>query len=126
MKESSVDEVRRVEKPWGYEIIWATTPSYVGKLLHIKAGHALSLQYHKVKDETVYVQSGSLLLELEDEKGVMQSLHLKPGESRRIHPGKRHRMTAETDVDVLEASTNHLDDVVRLEDRYGRAGTSAA
>lgn len=118
-----MSDVRRVEKPWGHEIIWAVTPGYVGKILHIKAGHALSLQYHRVKDETVYVHAGTLLLELEDEQGVVQKLTLSPGESRRILPGKRHRMTAETDVDVLEASTNHLDDVVRLEDRYGRVGT---
>ena len=121
-----MSDVRRVEKPWGHEIIWAAAPGYVGKVLHINAGHSLSLQYHKVKDETVYVQAGTLILELEDDRGEMQTLRLGPGESRRIQPGKRHRMRAETDVDVLEASTNHLDDVVRLEDRYGRAGTSAA
>jgi mannose-6-phosphate isomerase len=122
---SDVPSVKRVEKPWGHEIIWAATPGYVGKLLHIKQGHALSLQYHKVKDETVYVQSGRLLLELDDDRGQLQKIVLGPGESRRILPGMKHRMTAETDVDILEASTNHLDDVVRLEDRYGRAGTSA-
>jgi mannose-6-phosphate isomerase-like protein (cupin superfamily) len=121
-----MSDVRRVEKPWGHEIIWAEAPGYVGKLLHVKQGHALSLQYHKVKDETVYVQSGRLVLELEDDRGEMQTLRLGPGDARRILAGRRHRMTAETDVDVLEASTNHLDDVVRLEDRYGRAGTSAA
>ena len=121
-----MSDVRRVEKPWGYEIIWAAAPGYVGKVLHITKGHALSLQYHKVKDETVFVQNGTLVLELEDDRGEMQSLRLGPGESRRILPGRRHRMIAETDVDVLEASTNHLDDVVRLEDRYGRAGTNAA
>lgn len=122
----SQEAVRRVEKPWGHEIIWAAAGPYVGKILHVKAGHSLSLQYHKVKDETVYVQTGILLLELENELGVMETIRMQPGESRRIHPGKRHRMTAETDVDVLEASTNHLEDVVRLEDRYGRTGTSAA
>ena len=121
-----MSDVRRVEKPWGYEIIWAAGPGYVGKVLHITKGHALSLQYHKVKDETVYVQSGTLVLELEDERGEMQTLRLSPGESRRILPGRRHRMIAETDVDVLEASTNHLDDVVRLEDRYGRVAGKAA
>ncbi len=117
--------VRRVEKPWGHEVIWADAPGYVGKLLHVKAGHALSLQYHKVKDETVYVLAGTMTMELEDERGEMQSFRLEPGAARRILPGRRHRMTAETDVDILEASTNHLDDVVRLEDRYGRKGTSA-
>jgi mannose-6-phosphate isomerase len=121
-------KTRRVEKPWGHELIWAGAPGqatgYVGKLIHIKAGHALSLQYHKVKDETVHVHAGTLVLELEDDSGVMQTMKLGPGESRWIRPGKRHRMSAETDCDVLEASTNHLDDVVRLEDRYGRQGTS--
>lgn len=121
-----MSDVRRVEKPWGHELIWAAAPGYVGKLLHVKKGHALSLQYHKVKDETVFVQAGVLVLELEDDRGQMQTLRLEAGASRRILPGQRHRMTAETDVDILEASTNHLDDVVRLEDRYGRAGTSAA
>jgi mannose-6-phosphate isomerase len=118
--------VRRVDKPWGYELIWAHGTPYVGKILHITKGHALSLQYHKVKEETVFVQTGTLILELEDDAGEMQRLTLNAGESRHIRPGKRHRMIAETDCDLLEASTNHLDDVVRLEDRYGRQGTSAA
>jgi len=111
---------RRVDKPWGYELIWAETPGYVGKILHIGKGQSLSLQYHRVKDETIFVQSGSLILELENEKGEIEKMTLAAGESRRILPGRRHRMTGDTDVDVLEASTNHLDDVVRLEDRYGR------
>jgi len=117
---NAMTDVRRVEKPWGYEIIWAAAPQYVGKILHVNQGHALSLQYHKVKEETVYVQSGTLVLELENDKGEMETHRLGPGESRHILPGRRHRMIAETDVDILEASTNHLDDVVRLEDRYGR------
>ena len=115
-----MSEIRRVEKPWGHEIIWAQTDQYVGKVLHIEPGHALSLQYHKVKDETIYVQLGTLIFELENDAGEMETHRLGPGESRRIRAGKRHRMTAETEVDLLEASTNHLDDVVRLEDRYGR------
>ena len=112
--------MRRVEKPWGYELIWAEAPTYVGKILHINKGQSLSLQYHRVKDETVFVQTGTLLLELENDTGVIETLTLGPSESRRILPGRRHRMTGDTDVDILEASTNHLEDVIRLEDRYGR------
>ena len=115
--------VTRVEKPWGHEIIWARTDRYVGKLLHVKAGHALSLQYHRVKDETVHLWSGELELQT-GEGEVLSRRVLRPGESVHITPGLRHRMVALTDCDVLEASTPELDDVVRLEDRYGREGTS--
>ena len=118
-------EVRRVEKPWGHEIIWARTERYVGKLLHIKAGHALSLQYHQVKDETVHVWSGQMKFQT-GEGEVLTERILGPGESFHITPLLRHRMIAVTDCDVLEASTPELDDVVRLEDRYGRQGTSKA
>lgn len=117
--------VRRVEKPWGYEIHWAHTDRYVGKILHINAGHALSLQYHVKKDETVYVQQGRLRYEIERD-GVMTTLDLGPGDSLHVTPGTVHRMTAVEDTDVLEASTPELDDVVRLEDRYGRAEAAAA
>jgi quercetin dioxygenase-like cupin family protein len=117
--------VRRVEKPWGHEIIWAQTERYVGKLLHIKAGHALSLQYHRVKDEVVHVFTGQLKFQVGSEAGLEDKL-LGPGESFHITPGLWHRMIAVTDCDVLEASTPELDDVVRLEDRYGRQGTSKA
>jgi len=111
--------VRRVEKPWGYEIHWAHTDRYVGKILHINAGHALSLQYHVKKDETVYVQRGRLRYEIERD-GVMTTLDLVPGDALHVTPGTIHRMTAIEDTDVLEASTPELDDVVRLQDRYGR------
>ena len=115
-------EIRRIDKPWGYELVWAqVTGSYVGKILHINTGEALSLQYHERKDETIYVYSGELELELENEQGELVRVVLAAGEGRRILPGRRHRMTALTDCDLLEASTDHLDDVVRLEDRYGRA-----
>lgn len=118
--------VRRVEKPWGYEIHWAHTERYVGKILHINAGHALSLQYHVKKDETVYVQRGRLRYEIERD-GVMTTLDLGPGDALHVTPGTIHRMTAVEDTDVLEASTPEIDDVVRLEDRYGRApGPSGA
>ncbi|MGE0392920.1 MAG: cupin domain-containing protein [Vicinamibacterales bacterium] len=117
--------VRRVEKPWGYEIHWAHTDRYVGKILHINAGEALSLQYHLKKDETVYVQRGRLRYEIERD-GVMTTLDLGPGDALHVSPGTIHRMTAVEDTDVLEASTPELDDVVRLEDRYGRAPADAA
>ena len=116
--------VTTVPKPWGHETIWAHTDRYVGKILHIKAGHALSVQYHNRKDETVYLLSGELIyrVKLGDE---LEDMHLKAGESFRICPGTVHQMEAVTDCDVLEASTPDLDDVVRLSDRYGREGTSA-
>jgi mannose-6-phosphate isomerase len=109
----------RVEKPWGYELIWARTDRYVGKTLHVRKGHALSLQYHRTKDETVHLLSGRLELQTGDGADLDRRV-LRPGESFHITPGLRHRMTALEDSDVLEASTPELDDVVRLEDRYGR------
>ena len=118
--------VRRVEKPWGHEIIWAHTDQYVGKILHIKAGHALSVQYHEVKDETVYLLTGELKYWVRlGGSEALEDQRLRPGDAFRITPGTVHYMEAVTDCDVLEASTPHLDDVVRLQDRYGRAGTSA-
>lgn len=110
---------RRVEKPWGHELWWALTEKYVGKLLHVKAGHKLSLQYHQVKDETIHLQSGELLLVIEVD-GALVEQRLAPGESRHIRPGTKHRMVAVTDCDILEVSTPEVDDVVRLEDSYGR------
>ena len=117
-------EIVTVPKPWGHETIWARTDRYVGKVLHIRAGHALSVQYHNRKDETVHLLSGELLyrVKLGDE---LEDMHLKAGESFRICPGTVHQMEAVTDCDVLEVSTPELDDVVRLSDRYGREGTSA-
>ena len=113
------DTVTRVEKPWGYELHWAKTDRYVGKVLHIAAGHALSLQYHNHKDETIYLYSGRMLFEIERE-GVLTKVDMRPGDSVHVTPRTVHRMTAIEDCDVLEASTPELDDVVRLEDRYGR------
>jgi quercetin dioxygenase-like cupin family protein len=114
-----VNEVKRVEKPWGYELHWAITDRYVGKLIHINAGHALSLQYHNLKDETVFLQSGKLLYEI-DVNGALQQIEMKPGEAIHVSPTTIHRMTAIEDCDVFEVSTPELNDVVRLEDRYGR------
>lgn len=118
--------MRRVDKPWGYEIIWAHTDHYVGKILHVEAGHALSVQYHEVKDETIYLLSGEMIYWVQlPGMEELRDMRLKTGESFRITPGTIHYMEAVTDCDVLEASTPHLDDVVRLKDRYGREGTSA-
>lgn len=114
-----------VPKPWGHEIIWAHTEQYVGKILHINAGHALSVQYHNHKDETVYLLSGQLIYWVKLGDGELQDMRLSVGEAFRITPGTIHYMEAVTDCDVLEASTAQLDDVVRLRDRYGREGTSA-
>ena len=123
-------EAKRVEKPWGHELIWAHTDRYVGKILHIKAGQALSVQYHERKDETVHLLSGRLIYRVKlqggvDGPGELADQELEAGESFRITPHTVHQMEAITDCDVLEASTLDLDDVVRLKDRYGREGTSA-
>jgi quercetin dioxygenase-like cupin family protein len=112
-------EVTRVEKPWGYELHWAKTDRYVGKVIHINKGHALSLQYHNVKDETIFLWSGKLLFEIEID-GVLTKREMLPGEAVHVTPKTVHRMTAIEDADVFEASTPELHDVVRLEDRYGR------
>jgi len=109
----------RVDKPWGYELIWAHTDRYVGKILHIRKGESLSYQFHKVKDETIYLLQGAMELEIGDGDQRI-AYRLKPGDRFHIGPGTRHRMIALEDCDVLEASTPELDDVVRLEDRYGR------
>ncbi len=117
-------DVITVPKPWGHETIWAHTDRYVGKILHIKAGHALSIQYHNRKDETVHLLSGTLVYRVQRGE-TLDDMHLERGDSFRITPGTIHQMEAITDCDVLEASTPELDDVVRLSDRYGREGTSA-
>ena len=122
----SKQTIQRVEKPWGYELIWAKTKDYVGKILHINKGHRLSLQYHKVKEETIMVSSGKMMLVFEDDQGVMQEILLVAGEAHHIPTGRKHRMVAVEDCDVFEVSTPQLDDVVRLEDGYGRTGTSKA
>ena len=146
-------EITTVPKPWGHETIWAKTDRYVGKILHIKAGHALSVQYHNVKDETVYLLSGELKYWVGEGKGQraegrgggglrplatgetpaagktpipeMADVHLRVGDAYRITPHTIHYMEAVTDCDILEVSTPELDDVVRLKDRYGREGTNA-
>ena len=117
-------DIRRVPKPWGYELIFAKTNRYVGKILHINKGESLSLQYHEMKEETLYVVDGELKLTIEHD-GDRRELPLRKGEAFHIPPRLIHRMVAVVDTDVAEVSTPELDDVVRLEDRYGRAGTTA-
>lgn len=114
----------RIEKPWGYESIWAKTDQYVGKILVIKKSHRLSYQYHNIKDETIYLAEGEMDLECE-ENGLRKRVRLKVGDSFHIPPKMKHRMIAIEDCRVVEVSTPHLDDVVRLEDEYGRQGTTA-
>ena len=115
------EEVIRVQKPWGYELIWAKTERYVGKILHINAGQALSYQYHRKKEETIYVMRGTLTLHVSEDDSAPRVVTLREGEVFHIRPGLRHRFEAKEAVDLLETSTPELDDVVRLEDRYGRA-----
>ena len=117
-------DVRMVQKPWGHETIWAHTEHYVGKVLHVKAGHALSLQYHTMKDETIHLLRGEMIYRVKQGDTLVE-LPFKAGQSYRNTPGTVHQMEAVTDCDILESSTPHLDDVVRLTDRYGREGTSA-
>ena len=118
--------VKKVEKPWGYELIWALTDVYCGKVLFVKAGHSLSLQFHRRKDESWLVQSGRAKLELGNAgETVLQEEVIGAGAAFHYTPGTVHRVTAIEDTTILEVSTPHLDDVVRLEDAYGREGTSA-
>jgi mannose-6-phosphate isomerase-like protein (cupin superfamily) len=116
---------RKVEKPWGWELVWAETDAYVGKLLFVRAGESLSLQYHERKDESWLVQEGRALLELGALGDEPAAAEIARGDAFRFRPGTVHRVTAIEDTLVLEVSTPHLDDVVRLEDRYGREGTEA-
>ena len=118
----SQQDMLRTEKPWGYELIWAKTDKYVGKILHIRRGHMLSLQYHRVKEETILLQSGKMNFIFENNSGIMEEIILNPGESHHVPVGRKHRMIALEDCDVIEVSTPELDDVVRLEDGYGRVG----
>jgi mannose-6-phosphate isomerase-like protein (cupin superfamily) len=119
-------ESRRVEKPWGWELIWAESDDYVGKVLFVKAGESLSLQFHTLKDESWYIESGRAKLELGAPGAtVLNEEVITAGATFRFPPGTVHRVTAIEDTRIVEVSTPHLDDVVRLDDRYGREGTSA-
>jgi mannose-6-phosphate isomerase len=118
-------EPRRVDKPWGYELIWARADAYVGKILFVKAGESLSLQFHNQKDESWLVHSGRAKLELGSVgETMLKEEVIAPGAAFRFRPGTVHRVTALEDTTILEVSTPQLDDVVRLDDRYGREGTS--
>lgn len=116
-------EVKKIEKPWGYELIFAHTERYAGKILHVNAGHALSLQYHNSKDETLYLASGDVEFQVQvQEGGELVAHRLQPGESYRVRPGIKHRMIAGPQgCEFIEVSSPELDDVVRVEDRYGRS-----
>jgi mannose-6-phosphate isomerase len=123
-----VPEIRRadesrVDKPWGYEIRWAVTERYLGKILHVNKGEALSLQYHDRKDEWLLVSKGVLDMEMGELDGELEKVRMHAGDSVHLPPRTRHRITAVEDTDIFEVSTAEIDDVVRLEDRYGRAGT---
>lgn len=121
-----VQRARRVDKPWGHEEIFALVDGkFCGKVLHVNAGHSLSLQYHRVKEEVICVQRGLARVEVGDRVGELTEVELGPGDSLHLPPGALHRITAVTSLVLLEASTTELDDVVRLADDYGRAGTSA-
>jgi mannose-6-phosphate isomerase-like protein (cupin superfamily) len=114
----------RVPKPWGHELIWAQTERYVGKIIVIEAGKRLSLQYHEQKDESILVIGGRLRLHLEDDDGAMSTIELGPGEHRRVPVGRRHRFEAIERTELIEVSSPETWDVVRVEDDYGREGTS--
>jgi mannose-6-phosphate isomerase len=131
MREAGRSEVTdagdtRVDKPWGHEVRWAVTDRYLGKLIHINKGEQLSLQYHVQKDESILIMSGLMDLVLEDERGEVRTHRMSPGMTARVRPGRRHRFVAVEDCDLVEVSSPEIDDVVRLEDRYGREGTSTA
>lgn len=115
-------EGNRVDKPWGYELRWAVTDRYLGKILHVNRGEALSLQYHERKDEYQYVLHGVVEMELGGPDGVLTKHRMNAGDTLHIAPGTRHRIVAIEDTDIIEVSTPEIEDVVRLEDRYGRAG----
>ena len=116
---------RRVDKPWGHELIWAHTDRYVGKVLVIEAGQRLSLQRHEIKDESILVSSGRLRLYLEDDDGIVQVEELIVGDHRHVATGRIHRYEAVERTELIEVSTPELDDVIRLEDDFGREGTNA-
>ena len=117
-------DVKRIDKPWGYELLYATTELYCGKVIFIRSGEQLSLQFHKKKDETIFVQLGRMELEIGEPGKPVDTEVVGPGRAFRLRPGTVHRMRALEDTTILEVSTPELDDVVRLEDRYGRADTA--
>ena len=121
MSASGPARPEHVPKPWGHETIWARTDRYVGKILHVRKGESLSYQYHRVKDETMRILAGLVDLEVAPPEGERRTVRLGPGDGWHLPAGTRHRLTALDDTDIVEVSTPELDDVVRLEDRYGRS-----
>lgn len=120
MSEKRRQPTERIEKPWGYEILWAKTDHYVGKILFIRENHSISLQYHEEKDESMFLDSGECVFEAGDDESRLERFDLFAGDSFHIPPGLVHRISAKTDCRIFEVSTNHLTDVVRLKDNYGR------
>lgn len=121
MLEKWIHQGDRTDKPWGYEILWAKTKDYVGKILFVKAGESLSLQYHEKKEETIFLESGECLLEAGNSEKDLSTIKMKAGQVFHVPPGRIHRLQAVTDCRFFEVSTPHLEDVVRLKDRYGRS-----
>ena len=126
MSDSSATTASWVKKPWGWENRFAITDRYLGKVIHVNPGEMLSLQYHVRKDETILIVKGVMDLQLDDEQGTLRTHRLTPGMSQRIIPGRKHRMIAVEECEFFEVSSPEIDDVVRLEDKYGRAGTTKA
>lgn len=122
----SLAEVKQVAKPWGSEVVFAVTRHYGGKILTVRAGHRLSLQFHKVREKTLYVLSGEIRLLIENEQGAMEEVTLQPGQAHHVAANRKHRIEAVSDSDIIEVSTPHPDDIVRLEDNYGRAPDSGS
>ena len=114
-------EIVRIEKPWGYELIWANTHQYVAKILFVRAGQSLSLQYHRVKEETLFLEDGDCLLEAGDDEASLKPVAFPKGTAFHVPPGRLHRIAAKSDCRIFEVSTPHLSDVVRLKDSYGRS-----
>ena len=122
----SVSEQKKISKPWGHEVIFAHTKDYVGKILVIKAGHSRALQFHKVKEETIFLRAGEMRFVFEDDDGKLSETLLQAGQSFHIPANRKHRMIAVKDCEIFEVSTPYLDDVVRLEDSYGRVPDSGS
>ncbi|MCH8029871.1 MAG: cupin domain-containing protein [Candidatus Dadabacteria bacterium] len=116
----STNVIKRVDKPWGYELWWAITDRYVGKIIHLLSGHSMSYQYHEKKDETMYLLTGKVLVELDTEDDAHTKITLLPGDALRIPPLTKHRMSAVEDSEIIEVSSPEIDDIIRLEDKYGR------
>jgi len=120
LSENPIHQGEKTDKPWGYEILWAKTDGYVGKILFVRKGESLSLQFHREKEETLFLESGSCTLQYGASEAILKSITLSPGDAFHIPPGMIHRLEAKVDCRLFEVSTPQLQDVVRLKDRYGR------